>query len=524
MTNTTATGKTPVLEVSNLSISFRMYDRGFRKRTSRVISDLSVSIAEGKILAVVGASGSGKSLLAHAVLGILPENASVEGEMKYYGQTLSAHLQESIRGSQMALVPQSVSYFNPLMRMKFQILGTTGAEERMKSILERYGLDENFGRLYPFQLSGGMTRRALIATAVIGNPKLVIADEPTPGLTPELAHETMNQFKELAAQGCAIMLITHDIDLAFQYADDVAVLYEGVTVDTIPSSDFKSGKEKLKHPYSRALWEAMPQNEFRFMPQKEIRHMIASQDIRGESAENMPVQVPAIWKDPAWSDRFPKTTANASRNNAKLEAQRVGFRYGGKGVWILKDIDLAIEPGERVGLVGPSGCGKSTLSKLLSGYETPTSGQVLWNGEMLPQSGYCPVQMIYQHPEMAVDINKKMQSALCEGWIPDTELLEAIEIRPEWLTRWPTELSGGELQRVCVARALGPQTKFLLADEMSTMLDVITQAQIWNVVLDIVKKRNIGLLVVTHNEALAKRVCTRMIDLTKLNRICSCSS
>jgi ABC-type glutathione transport system ATPase component len=519
MTNTTTTGKTPVLEVRDLSISFHMYDRGFRKRESRVISDLSVSIAEGEILAVVGASGSGKSLLAHAVLGILPENSSVEGEMKYYGQVLNSHLQESIRGSQMALVPQSVSYFNPLMRMKSQILGTTGSEERMKTILERYDLDENFGKLYPFQLSGGMTRRALISTAVIGNPKLVIADEPTPGLTPELARETMNQFKELAAQGCAIMLITHDIDLAFQYADRVAVLYEGVTVDTIPATDFKSGKEALKHPYSRALWEAMPQNEFKFIPQKEIRHMIASNKSKREDMGNTQAQVTATWKNPAWTDKFPKTTASASQSNAKLEAQHVSFRYGGKGAWVLKDIDLIIEPGERVGLVGPSGCGKSTLSKLLSGYETPTSGKVLWNGSPLPQSGYCPVQMIYQHPEMAVDINKKMQPTLCEGWIPDTELLNAIEIHPEWLTRWPTELSGGELQRFCIARALSPRTKFLLADEMSTMLDVITQAQIWNVVLDVVKKRNIGLLVVTHNEALAKRVCTRIIDLTKLNRL-----
>jgi ABC-type glutathione transport system ATPase component len=519
MTNIAPTGKTPVLEVRGLSISFHMYDQGFRKRESRVISDLSVSIAEGEILAVVGASGSGKSLLAHAVLGILPENSSVEGEMKYYGQALSTGLQESIRGSQMALVPQSVSYFNPLMRMKYQILGTTGTEDRMKSILKRYGLDENFGKLYPFQLSGGMTRRALISTAVIGNPKLIIADEPTPGLTLELARETMNQFKELAAEGCAIMLITHDIDLAFQYADNVAVLYDGVTVDTIPASDFKSGREALKHPYSRALWEAMPQNEFKFVPQKEIRYMISSPKSKKTDTENTRSEIPATWENPIWDSRFPKTTANVSHGNAKLEAQRVSFRYGGNGAWVLKDIDLVIEPGERVGLVGPSGCGKSTLSKLLSGYETPTSGKVLWNGSPLPQSGYCPVQMVYQHPEIAVDINKKMQSTLCEGWIPDTELLDAIEIHPDWLTRWPTELSGGELQRFCIARALSPRTKFLLADEMSTMLDVITQAQIWNVVLNVVKKRNIGLLVVTHNEALAKRICTRIIDLTKLNRL-----
>lgn len=202
----------------------------------------------------------------------------------------------------------------------------------------------------------------------------------------------------------------------------------------------------------------------------------------------------------------------------RLEARLICFRYG-KASWVLKDIDLSVEEGERVGLVGPSGYGKSTLAKILSGYIKPTSGQVLIDGHPLPDSGYCPVQLIYQHPEKALNPRWKLGDSLCEGWRPEDQLLNAMGIEREWLNRWPNELSGGELQRFCVARTLGPQTRFLLADEMSTMLDVITQAQIWNLVLKIVEERQMGLLAVTHNRALAEKVCTRIIDLEQINKL-----
>jgi len=196
----------------------------------------------------------------------------------------------------------------------------------------------------------------------------------------------------------------------------------------------------------------------------------------------------------------------------RLEAKNVSFRYG-QGPWILKNIDFAMEDNERVGLIGPSGFGKSTLSKLLAGYEQPISGQIILDGNPLPRKGYCPVQLIYQHPEKAVNPRWKLKDTLYEGWEPDEQLLAAMGIEKDWLDRWPNELSGGELQRFAVARSLGERTRFILADEMSTMLDVITQAQIWNLVMDVVQVRNIGLLVVTHNRPLAERLCTRIVDL-----------
>lgn len=202
----------------------------------------------------------------------------------------------------------------------------------------------------------------------------------------------------------------------------------------------------------------------------------------------------------------------------QLSAENISFRYTDKSPWILKDINLQIETGERVGIVGPSGYGKSTLAKILAGYNRANSGQVLLDGKPLQTKGFCPVQMIYQHPELAVNPRWKMEKILKECWNPDEKILERFGIEKDWLTRWPRELSGGELQRFCIVRLLSPETKFLICDEITTMLDVISQAQIWNVLLEMAKERNYGMLIVTHNMDLAKRVCTRIVDLSEINR------
>ena len=202
----------------------------------------------------------------------------------------------------------------------------------------------------------------------------------------------------------------------------------------------------------------------------------------------------------------------------QLSAENISFRYADKSPWVLKDINLQIKTGERVGLVGPSGYGKSTLAKILAGYNRANSGQVLLDGKPLEKKGFCPVQMIYQHPELAVNPRWKMEKTLNECWNPDEKILERFGIEKDWLTRWPRELSGGELQRFCIVRLLSPEKKFLICDEITTMLDVISQAQIWNVLLEMAEERNYGMLIVTHNIDLAKRVCTRIVDLSEINR------
>lgn len=198
----------------------------------------------------------------------------------------------------------------------------------------------------------------------------------------------------------------------------------------------------------------------------------------------------------------------------QLEAENIHFRYHDKSPWILKGVSLTVKSGERAGIVGPSGYGKSTLARILSGYRKASSGSVLLDGKALPEDEYCPVQMICQHPELAVNPRWKMEKILKEAWNPDDALLDRMGIERSWLTRWPAELSGGELQRFCIARVLSLQTRFLICDEITTMLDVITQAQIWNVVLREAAKRNMGILAVTHNRNLAERISERLLLLS----------
>ena len=256
--------KDTLLEIHNLSVTFRMYAHGLEQRDLKVISDLHLTVHPGEIVAIAGSSGSGKSLLASAILGILPDNATVNGHIHYKGEELTAKRQRELRGSELAFVPQSIAYLDPLMKVGRQVDGhhSVNLTQRRKKLFERFQLPENTGRLYPFQLSGGMARRVLVSTALITDAQLIIADEPTPGMELSQALEALKMFRELADEGKSIILITHDIDLAFEFADRVAVFYAGTTVETAPASDFKAGPDALRHPYSKALWKALPQNGF----------------------------------------------------------------------------------------------------------------------------------------------------------------------------------------------------------------------------------------------------------------------
>lgn len=197
-----------------------------------------------------------------------------------------------------------------------------------------------------------------------------------------------------------------------------------------------------------------------------------------------------------------------------LQAKDVSFRYSEDGPMVLNHVSFEIEEGERIGLHGKSGIGKTTLCRLLAGYEKPTDGEILLDGKPVTEiKGYCPVQMIWQHPEFAVNPRRKMRTVLLEGDNVSERIIQDLGIEEEWKERYPTELSGGELQRFCIARALGERTRFLMADEISTMLDLITQSQIWNFLLEEVQRREIGLVTVSHSDALLERVCTRIVQV-----------
>ncbi len=257
--------KKTILDISDLSISFVQYDRGLQQIDLPVITNLNVKVGEGEIVAVVGSSGSGKSLLAHAILGLLPENANVVGRMEFAGELLTPARILQVRGKEIALVPQSVNYLDPLMKVGPQVRNGSKKPEkirRQKSLFQKYDLSRETEELFPFELSGGMARRVLLSAAQMHKSRLLIADEPTPGLHLAMAKRAMRDFRAFADEGNGVLLITHDIELALEVADRITVFYAGTTVEEALVTDFSSEK-LLRHPYTKALWNALPQNGFR---------------------------------------------------------------------------------------------------------------------------------------------------------------------------------------------------------------------------------------------------------------------
>lgn len=258
----------PLLQVNNLSVSFDQYGRGLERFVTTPIRSLSIEIGKGEILAVVGASGSGKSLLAHAIMGILPPNAIVGGEIKFKGNLIDEKSIKKYRGKQIAFIPQSVNYLDPSMKVKNQVrIGLPGIKseriEKQEHLFEKFGLKKSDGDLYPFELSGGMMRRVLFTTSMISpDTELVIADEPTPGIHRSALDLVLEQLRTIADSGIGVMLITHDIISALKIADRVSVFKDGCTVDDIPASFFSADGASLENEYTRMLWKSLPEHSF----------------------------------------------------------------------------------------------------------------------------------------------------------------------------------------------------------------------------------------------------------------------
>ena len=254
-----------------------MYDHAapyFRaqKVDAPVIKDLTLSVHEGEMLALVGASGSGKTLLADAIMGLFEPNARVTGAMWFEGQRCDAADLARLRGHGISLVPQSVNNLDPLMRVGEQVVGACGRGragrerrrqrmERMRELFRAYGLAAEVERMYPYELSGGMARRVLLICAIMDDPRLIVADEPTPGLDMDLAIHALDDLRSFADGGGGVLLITHDLELALSVADRVAVFRDGTVVEETACSSF-AAPELLAHPFSRALWHAMPEHGF----------------------------------------------------------------------------------------------------------------------------------------------------------------------------------------------------------------------------------------------------------------------
>ena len=309
-----------LLQVEDLSISFLMYEgqkgqkgtvlvsrdasrrRFFRaqKQEVPVICNLNISVHVGEIVAVVGASGAGKTLLADAIMGVFQPNALVSGRIWFDGAAQDAQSLAKLRGRGISLVPQSTACLDPLMRVGEQVRGFRGgrASRRLaqSELFARYGLDEEVGRLRPFEVSGGMARRVLLASALIDQPKLIIADEPTVGLDLDLAVRALSDFREFADLGKGVLLITHDIELALRVGDRVAVFKDGTVVEETAVESFAS-PDLLAHPFSKELWHALPEHDFAVPghPHPSLGHGVAA--LKSEAAV-----LPAMSSPPSLSE------------------------------------------------------------------------------------------------------------------------------------------------------------------------------------------------------------------------------
>ena len=559
-----------LLQLDDVSVGFERYaGRGVLapRETRFVMEHLSLSLHEGEILALVGASGSGKTLIADTIMGLFAANAQVTGRVWFDGDAMDERSLTPLRGNRIAFVPQSVESLDPLQRVGRQIerlaqgMTKQEARARRRELFARYRLDEEAARRYPFELSGGMARRVLLIGALMNRPRVIVADEPTPGLDMELAVRAMDDFRRFANDGGGVLLITHDIELALRVADRIAVFENGTVVEETAVTSFAS-PDLLQHPFSKALWHALPEHgmeidEERHERQESPRNAVTSADSEGGDTR---------------SHGTPR----------RLEAKGVRFSYGKQPV--LDGFDLVVEPGERIALHAPSGTGKTTLCRILAGYLQPAAGAVLVDGVPLPRRGTSPVQLIAQHPERMMDPAITIRRSLAEattdpadaaalaswerggriaisaknrkssadmrktkpencafppmictesphldendrqptfdrtpeepaggGFLP--RLLDALGVQREWLERFPVELSGGELQRCCIARALMARPRYLICDEISTMLDAATQAYLWRFLIDHAQANGIGMVLVTHSDALLNRIATRIVEL-----------
>ena len=525
-----------LLTVEDLTVSFDRYGaadgalrspRGGGRVTTEVLHALTLSVHEGEIVAVVGASGSGKTVLADALLGLYEPNATVSGRIWFDGEPLDASSLAALRGRGICLVPQSVSHLDPLMRVGAQVRGASQGrtraeraadrarrEARQRELFEAYGLAPEVARLYPHELSGGMARRVLLMCALMEEPRVLIADEPTPGLDAELAVRAVDDLRAFADTGSGVILITHDLELAVRVADRIAVFKDGSVVEETAASNFAE-PELLEHPFSRAL----------------SRELHA---LRADAALGVDEPGPA-------------------HGGVLLRVAGLSFAYGSQSP-PFAGLDLEVRAGERVALLGPSGVGKTTLCRLLAGILEPSEGSVRVGacepcgscGPAVVSRGSCrtrgsvesigalrprprgsvessgarrprprPVQLIPQHPERAFDPRMRMRDSLGEAGDVDGGLARGLRdrfgVRDEWLDRLPHELSGGELMRCCLVRALMAQPDVLICDESTAMLDLVTQAELWRVIIELQARTGFGLVFVSHSGALVRRIATRCV-------------
>ena len=522
---------------------------------ARPVDGVSFDIAPGETFALLGESGCGKSMTALALMRLLPAAARIaSGEVAFGGRSLVA-LPESamrrLRGGGMAMIFQEPgTSLNPVMTVGRQIeeaVSLHGGKDSAVALLDAVGIPDAARRAteYPFQLSGGMKQRAMIAIALACEPELLIADEPTTALDVTIQAQVLDLLRELQrSRGMAMLLISHDLGVVSRMADHVGVMYAGQLVEVAPRDSFFAA---AAHPYSRALFAALPDAARRGGELASISGSVPPLDTRFVGcrfADRCAEVAPACREAPpplreVGQGRFVRcirfgkiNSALATRREkpgtdhvfpgdapllevADLEVHfpiRRGVLQRVAGhVRAVDGISLELKSGRTLALVGESGCGKTTAGKAIMHLVPPTAGQVRLDGRVIDGLAARDMQMVFQDPFGSLNPRLRVGDIIAEGMralaIPGDhaarigELLGQVGLAAEMAGRWPHEFSGGQRQRVAIARALAVNPRLLLLDEPTSALDVSVQAQILNLLRELQQRLGLAYLFITHNIA-----------------------
>lgn len=499
-----STDNSCLLKADNLSVEYKL-----SSEIVYAVKKASFTLTRGEVMGLVGESGSGKTSVALAVTGLIQSPGRItSGSIRFDGKEvtlLSAKAWQSIRGRDMAMAFQgSAQALTPTARIGQLFLQTfrshglkgSNAEFRKRALdlltQVRIPRPEEVFKSYPFELSGGICQRVMIALSLALNPKLLIADEPTTGLDVIAQIELIDLINDLREKtGISLIVISHDLGFVVRIATRIAVMYRGEIVEEQPVNELL---RSTQHEYSRKLLKSS---------QGLVNHQVKS---------------------------VPDTDSSVL-----LELKNVSKKYRAIGgvfcnhradVEVVKDAAMSLKEGESLGIVGPSGAGKTTLVKLILGLLLPTRGDIRLNGQKLDPSNlkiYCNLQMINQYPGQALDprlrVNRIIREPLDHFRVDTAEqrnqrmktLLKQVGLPIEYRNRYPHQLSGGEQQRVCIARALALRPKLLICDEPISSLDLIFQAQILELLAGLREEYGLTLIMISHDLRVVRSLCERLL-------------
>ncbi|VXB98523.1 Glutathione import ATP-binding protein GsiA [Pseudoclavibacter sp. 8L] len=529
-------GRPMLLSVRDLCISY-----GIGGRAVDAVRGVSFELYAGEVLAVVGESGSGKSTVAHALLNLLAPNATVtSGEIKFDGEPIQGFSDaqwRGIRGRRIGLVPQDPALsLNPTTKVGAQVAepllihglaSRKDAHAEAVRLLDMAGLTEPAARAqqYPHEFSGGMKQRALIATALAGQPEMVIADEPTSALDVTVQKQILDHIDSLVQElGTAVLMITHDLGVAADRADRIIVMRKGEIVETGTADDVML---RPQHDYTKKLLRAAPS-----LHSHEARTVLVTDKATGRAAGAVTETATRAASGQAADARagVPDISSPLLRvENLTKEFALPGGRGGKKSLTAVDNMSFDLHRGETLAVVGESGSGKSTTARLVLRLEKPTSGRIVFDdqditdleGERL-RALRRRFQMVYQSPYASLNPRFSIEQLIAEPLVSfklgDSksrakrvrELLDQVALPQLFLNRGPDELSGGQRQRVAIARALALEPEFIVLDEAVSALDVSVQAQILDLLTELQQENDLTYLFITHDLAVVAQISDRV--------------